>query len=195
MDYNVEYINGAKDSITGTYLHPRRLPFHLCSIQIFFAFAIKFFIKNDKTKDLLLSFMCPTMIIGGLLAIFIPTEGVKFTNIQTYEYFIYHAVIIYFGIYLLISKKITITFKTMFNNYIFLLVMLVFGIWINSLLSNYATNFLYLARPPMEGLPLLNLNNGWYAYFLALLGIGVTVMLIFHLPFAIYNKIKNKKVI
>lgn len=176
---------------TYTYLDPTKLPFHLCSIQIFFIFSLKFLIKNESTKEKLLAFMCPTMLIGGILAILIPTEGVEFNNIKLYEYFFFHAIIIYFAIYLLVSKKITYTWKSYIRNVICLILLSVCAIWINSFLSDYAVNFFFVARPPMDNLPILNLNHGWGVYYLTLVGIGITVMTIFHIPLVLKNKKTN----
>ena len=176
---------------TYTYLDPTKLPFHLCSIQIFFIFSLKFLIKNETTKEKLLAFMCPTMLIGGILAILIPTEGVEFNNIKLYEYFFFHAIIIYFAIYLLVSKKITYTWKSYIRNVICLILLSVCAIWINSFLSDYAVNFFFVARPPMDNLPILNLNHKWGVYYLTLVGIGITVMTIFHIPLVLKNKKTN----
>ena len=175
-------------SQTYTYLDPSKLPFHLCSIQIFFIFSLKFIIKNEQTKEKLLAFMCPTMLIGGILAIFIPTEGVEFNNIKLYEYFFFHAVIVYFAIYLLVTKKITYTWKTYIRNVACLILLCVCAIWINSFLSAYSVNFFFVARPPMDNLPILNLNHGWGYYFFTLVLIGIIVMTLFHIPLIINNK-------
>ena len=80
------------------YLDVGDLPFHLCSIQIFFVIALMFFVKKDSTKDKLLCFMFPTMLLGGLIALFIPTVGVKFTRPQVYQFFIFHAFIVAFAL-------------------------------------------------------------------------------------------------
>ena len=37
----------------------------------------------------------------------------------------------------------------------------------------------------MEGLPYLNLNKGWYVYFLRLIVLGFTLVTLFQLPFII----------
>ena len=173
---------------TFTYLDQTKLPFHLCSIQIFFILILKFVIKNESTKEKLLAFMCPTMLLGGILAIFIPTEGVEFNRIVLYEYFLFHAIIIYFAIYLLVSKKIKITWSTYIRNCLCLIFLSVCAIWINSILQDGAVNFFFVSRPPMDNLPLLNLNHGWGVYYLTLLGIGIFLMSLFHLPFILTKK-------
>ena len=41
----------APDGRTGKILDPGDLPFHLCSLQIFLMFALKFFVKKEDTKE------------------------------------------------------------------------------------------------------------------------------------------------
>lgn len=61
---------------------------------------------------------------------------------------------------------------------------LAFGmIYVNGALSVYGTNFMYLVRPPLEGLPYLNLESGWYAYFLRLIALGAAIVTVFHRRF------------
>lgn len=174
--------------MTFTYLDPTKLPFHLCSIQIFFIFALKFIIKNESTKEKLLAFMCPTMLLGGILALFIPTEGVEFNKIVLYEYFFFHAIIIYFSIYLIVSKKVTYTWKVYFRNVVCLILLSVCALWINSILAESHVNFFFVSSPPMPNLPLLNLDHGWGVYYLTLIAIGIAVMSLFHIPLILKNK-------
>lgn len=176
---------------TSYYLLKGQLPFHLCSLQIFLFFYLDFFCKNEKIKDTILKFMFPTMIGGAIAAILIPTEGVSFKEIQPYQYFLYHAGLIYFAIYLVSTKQIKITFKTIKNNYIILLCLVYVTININSMLQDHEANYLYLSRPPLEGLPILNLEHGYYVYFLTLVLLAVVILGIIQLPFAIKNKEDN----
>ena len=63
----------------------------------------------------------------------------------------------------------------------------------NSVLEKYKTNFLFLRVPPMDNLPLLNLNNGWYVYFITLAIIACVLTLLVQLPFMLLNKRSQKK--
>ena len=108
---NMESVVGPTFETSGTYLNYESLPFHLCTIQIVFIVALMFFIKKDSTKDTLLGFMVPSMGVGATLSLLIPTEGVLFTSPQVYQYFIYHAYIIGFDIYLLTSRTVIITYN------------------------------------------------------------------------------------
>ena len=178
---------------TGGYIEPESLPFHLCTIQIFFVFALVFFIKNEKAKQVLLQFMFPTMCIGAALALFIPTDGVGFDKLRTYQYFIYHGYLVGFAIYLVMSKTIVITWSTLFRNIAILFMFSIFAIYLNGIMQYANTNYMFVSRPPMDGLPILNLNQGWYMYYLKLSITGIILMVAIHCPFILYNKKTSKK--
>ena len=187
---NIEQGTGDK---LGFYLDVSDLPFHLCSMQIFFVTAIKFFVKKEETRHTILCFMFPTMLLGGAIALFIPTVGVSFTKVQVYQFFIFHSVIVAFAIYLITKKVIKLTFKSMLTTFEILAMLVFAAMWINSALNEYDANFFYLARPPMDNLPILNLNNGWFAYFFTLLGIALVLMVALQLPIVLYNRKKDKE--
>ena len=178
----------------GKVLSPGSLPFHLCSIQIFFIFGLRFFIKNENVKKVLYNFMVPTSLIGASMSLLIPTVGTSFLNVQVYQYFIYHAFLIFYGIYLIREHLAELSLKVLFVNYGLLLMFVLFDLWVNSFLSFWGANFMYLTRPPMENLPILNLNHGWYVYIIILFTLGLALMGLFHLPFIIINKKKITKV-
>ena len=171
----------------GKVLSPGSLSFHLCSIQIFFIFGLRFFIKNENVKKVLYNFMVPTSLIGASMSLLIPTVGTSFLNVQVYQYFIYHAFLIFYGIYLIREHLAELSLKVLFVNYGLLLMFVLFDLWVNSFLSFWGANFMYLTRPPMENLPILNLNHGWYVYIINLLTVGTVLMVMFHLPFIIIN--------
>ena len=177
----------------GTYLTQASLPFHLCSIQIFFVIYLLFFNKNENTKNALLEFMFPSMCIGAGIALFIPTVGVSFKRAIVYQFFIYHSYIIAFAINLVRTKTIRITWKTLIRNLGILFGLTIFAIYFNSITQDHGSNFMYLARPPMKNLPFLNLNQGWYMYFVKLLVTAITLMFIFHLPFILIENKKRKQ--
>ncbi len=166
---------------SGMVISAGALPFHLCSILIF-VFAYLMFGKEGKFKETLKSFVVPAGIWGGILAIVIPTSGTGFTEIQTYQCFIYHAAIIWYAGHLIATKQCNLGLKAYLKNLAILAVLAVFNIWINGALQAYDTNFMFLVRPPVEGLPILNLNNGWYAYFFTLITIAIVLIGLVHLP-------------
>lgn len=175
---------------SGMVIRATALPFHLCSILIFI-FAYLMFGKNEKTKEVLKSFVVPAGILGGILAIIIPTSGTGFTQISTYQCFIYHSAIIWYALYLIFTHQAQLGLKAYARNLGLLFIFAIFNIWVNGALQQYNTNFMFLVRPPVEGLPILNLNNGWYAYFFTLITIAFVLVGIVHLP-TIIKEIKNK---
>lgn len=192
----IKIFSNMKDAYGGgKVLDPGDLPFHLCSVQLFFMFFLKVVVKNESTKEKLLCFMAPIMLVGGLMALLIPTVGVKFTKPQVYEFFIYHSMIIFFSLYILTERLVKYDFKAFFRNLGFLGVMALCSLWVNSVLSktNEKVNFMYLSRPPMENLPILNLDNGWGVYVLTLGIIATTFLFIFHVIMIIIQK-KSKKI-
>lgn len=179
----------------GKILDPGDLPFHLCSIQIFILFAYKFLVKDENVKVKMLGFMVPTMLIGAIMALLIPTVGVEFTVVQVYQYFIYHAFLIFFALYVIIEKKVDWKWKVYFSNLAYLGVIALLVTWINSALVGVLprVNFMYLVRPPMDNLPILNLDNGWAVYVLTLFLAVILLTLIFHLIVrAIYKRERGK---
>ena len=65
-------------------------------------------------------------------------------------------------------------------------------IYVNGALFSYSTNFMFLTRPPLDGLPVLNLDHGWYAYFATLILLAVGLMALVHLPFILREKRERK---
>lgn len=188
--------------------YPRgELPLHLCSIQPIFMLIVKFS-NNDKIKSTLLGFMAPTGIIGAIIALAVDTVGCDFTNPQVYEYFIYHMALVIFASSIISKKQITITWKSNFKTLMMLLIMFIGSIWVNTLCSDngvnpgnindsvFYTNFFYSMKPPIDGLPLLNFNHGWFGYFITIIILGMVLVTLFHLPFILINnkKIKSKEI-
>lgn len=169
----------------GYYLDPKSLPFHLCSIQIFFFLYLRFFCKNEEVKEKLLSFMYPTLLLGGFGALLVPVDGVSFLSIKSYQCFIYHGFIVYFAFYLVREKVITIDFKSIKRNIAYMFALMVFDLWINSALCAYGTNFMFLSVAPMENLPFLNTNHGWIVYISHFAIVSIIMMIAVQLPFAL----------
>lgn len=172
----------------GYILDPLALPFHVCSLFIFLIAYITF-AKNESLKSKLLSFFVPIAIGGGVMAMLIPTNGVDFCDIEAYQCFVYHAGIVWFALYLIFTKQADLGVKSYIRNILILGSLALGSIYVNSILSVYGTNFLYTSKPPMENLPILNLDNGWFVYILSLAAVGLLLLTVIHLPFMLK---KNK---
>lgn len=169
----------------GNYLPATDLPFHLCSIQIIFLFIL-YKTEHEKTRRLLLTVMIPTGLFGGLAALFIPTSSsINGLMILSIQYFFYHATLIAFSIHVYRRKEYKFTMKDVFNCFKFIVLMGFIAIYINGILGRATNvNFMYVVRPPMDGLPLLNLNQGYIIYlikygFLALILVCLTYYKVF----------------
>ena len=139
--------------------------------------------------------MVPSMLLGGIMALLIPTVGVNFTDPQVYQYFIFHAYIIFFAVYVLRQKLVNWSWKTLLRNFGYIGVLAFFVMLINSVLSIgfERGNFMYLVRPPMDNLPILNLDNGWVVYFFSLAGVMAVLLTSFHAIVIFFTNRSNKK--
>ncbi len=159
------------------------LPFYLCSLLIFAFFYLPF-AKEGKFKSFLLSLTVPVGLIGSLLAILMATSGTDFTDIDASQCFLYHAGMTWFAVYLIATKQVDLGKKAWLTNLIALSCLVIGMLWVNSILQVYDTNFWYVACPPMEGLPLLNLDHGWFVYFGTLVALGFIGVTAVHIPYA-----------
>lgn len=210
-------VEGYKNAM---YLLPKSLPFHLCSILIFFIFFLALS-KNENLIEKVKTFCVPVFVVAGALALIINTSfggDIKafesftgelhileeFKNgggdlalsrylatFSAYQYFPYHAGILWVGLYLIITKQVKFGFKEWLRNDVILLALLVFAIWINAFFIKYETNFMFVVCPPAKGLPLLNLDHGWYVYMLNYMLVGAVITFLFQLPWMI-KEWKNK---
>lgn len=182
----------------GGYLPKTDLPFHLCSIQIIF-FAIIYFSKNQKLKRLLLSFMLPSCLIGGFMALLIATDSSRNGMwIITVQYFGYHVALVVFALKLLTTKEIKWQVADIKNCLLLLAFFGFLSIYLNGALNDGSgkINFMYTVAPPEKNLPYLNLNQGWFIYILkyALLAV-VAVILVYIKAIIDYfrNDVKKNK--
>ena len=196
------------------YLLPKSLPFHLCSMLIFFVFFLALS-KNEKLIEKVKTFCVPIFIFAGILALVINTafDGdihnfESFTGciedlnaykaskdaldlssylatLSAYQYFPYHAAILWFGLYTMITKQVKFGFKEWLRNDLILYALFICAIWMNSITIKFSTNFMFVVCPPAKGLPLLNLNHGWHVYIIHYMLIAAICTFLFQLPFMI----------
>ncbi len=176
----------------GFVLKQENLPFHLCSIMIYFTVFLRF-IKNEKTVAKIKSFMVPAMFIGAAMALIIPTAGTDPTDIRVWEYMVAHGVLVFYGLYLVAIEKVDLTLKAYFSNLQLLLATAIFAFMMNSILVDGNANFFFLRKPPMDGLPILNLDHGWFVYIISLSIVACVLILLIQLPFIIKGLKADKK--
>ena len=182
-----------KESVHGgLVIDQTQLSFHLCSIMIY-AVILSSFVKNARLLARLKSFMVPCLMIGALMALLIPTEGVDPAVPRVWQYMLIHGALVFYGLYLALIEKVDLSFRAYGNNLLLMSGVMMVAFLMNSVLEQYGTNFLFLRIPPMENLPILNLDNGWYVYFISLVAVACILMLLVHLPFILARACKGKK--
>lgn len=150
----------------GGILPKTDLPFHLCSIQIIFIVIVNI-AKSEKLRRFVLSFMLPSCLFGGIAALLIATDSSRNGMwIITAQYFLYHIAITVFSLHMFFSKEIKFKASDYVNCLKFLLVLMFFAIYINSIVDDGSgkINFMYVASPPQSGLPFLTEKYGWLVY-------------------------------
>lgn len=181
-----------ESSFGGLVIDQTQLSFHLCSLMIYSVILINV-VKNQKFISTLKSFMVPAMLIGAAMSLLIPTEGVDPTRARVWQYMLIHAVLVFYGLYLAVVERVDLSLRAYVSNLKILTLITAIGFVMNSVLEAYDTNFLFLRKPPMEGLPLLNLDNGWYLYFVALAAVACLLVLAVHLPFLVKQAVAKKR--
>ena len=174
----------------GSYvLNQTQLSFHLCSIMIYCVILINV-VKNEIFVSTIKSFMVPCMLIGAAMALLIPTEGVDPSVPRVWQFMLIHGVLVFYGLYLMLIEKVDLSIKAYITNLKLLVLVTVLAFLMNSVLAEYNTNFLFLRNPPMDDLPILNMNNGWYIYFITLAFIACALLFLVHSPFIFRKKKK-----
>ncbi len=186
---HMEFVNG-EDVSDGMVIEAGALPLHLCSLLVF-VFLFLPFCQNQKLKAFLNSFIVPIGLIGSLTAILVATSGTDFTKITSYQCFVYHAAMIWFALYLVLTGQADLGIRAWIRNMATLFSLAVLMIWVNGALQAYDTNFFYVVRPPADNLPLLNLDKGWFAYIGGLMLCGLVGVTAVHLP-GIIGELKRK---
>lgn len=186
------YIQANEDKFGGV-LPKTDLPFHLCSIQILFILVVNL-TTNEKLRRFIFSFMIPSCLIGGIAAILIATDSARSTVIIGMQYFLYHIAISTFALRLLTDKEMKWRVSDMLNCFKFLLVIMFFAFYINSIVYDGVSNinFMYVVGPPQSGLPFLNKDHGWLVYITHYAILVVTCVALCYIK-AIIDTIKEKK--
>ena len=149
----------------GGYLPKTDLPFHLCSMQLIFM-VVLVLSKSERVKRALYSFMLPTCLIGGIAALALPTSSSLSMPVITVQYFLYHASIIVFAVYLYITDEFRPEFRDYTSACLLLFAAFFVAVYLNGWINDYhhPINFMYVVAPPVEGLPYLNKDHGWLTY-------------------------------
>lgn len=207
----LELVPSADGSRLYPFLEPEHFPFHLCSIQILFLFYARF-AKDGRKKDALLAFMYPSCSVGAFLALLMPSifpdpvdVSNAFTHPLAYQYFLYHAMLIIFGLYVYTSGKVDIRPKHYFSTIGILGVLAFCSLYVNSMFGTAiyknsklvavenTTNFFFTYEPPID----IKFTEPWHWYlYLAIIFTAAVVFIgLFYIPvFIRYGKKKKESV-
>lgn len=181
------------------YIELENVPLHLCSVQIVLIFMTRF-MKESNKRTTILAFMYPTTIVGAFAAIMIPTVFTKhvpvgnaFTHVMAYQFFLYHAMLIILGIYIVMSKEVKIEKKHFISSFIILFGLSFISLYVNSIFANvryvngevvsidYVGNFFFTYETPI-GIRFTKIWH-WYLYYSILFSIATMFLFVFFLPF------------
>jgi len=166
------------ETAINTYRLPaEHIPFNMCPMQIFLMLILVMSL-DIKKHSFLISFMYPTLVAGSAFAMFFPAVIDKgyhgLLDVATYRYFIYHALLVFLGFYLKKSKPVEFTIKSFGYAVVGISSAAIIMVWINAFFGwDPGVNFFFLVYPPVQGLPFLNLDNGWGIYALQIMGLGL----------------------
>ena len=189
------------------YLEMEQVPLHLCSFQIILIFIVKF-TKKHNLKQLLLSFMYPTCTIGAFLAIVLPSifnENNSLTDAflkaHPYQYFLYHAMLVILGTYILISGEAKIKPKNYLTTMAILISLAFFSFYLNSIFAiptyqngeiisiQHMPNFFFTFLTPIS-IPLTKLWH-WYLYLGIIVALSFSLIALLYIP--VFIKAKKEK--
>ena len=176
------------------FIRTQHLPLHLCSIQILFIFLVTFMKPDNKKRDLFLGYMYPTFIIGASLALLMPGT-LSFTNPQSWQYFLYHGMLVVLGIYIITSKEVNIRPKHYLTTLALLFSLAFASLYLNSIFAHYtydqASNtfdlqyiptFFYTMRSPVAFLFTFKEEWHWYLYLVVIVLLAFILIGLLYLP-------------
>jgi uncharacterized membrane protein YwaF len=174
------------------------LPLHFCSLQIILIAAAKF-MKNDRRREALLALMAPACVYGGILALLMPsifttTIPVEeaFTSPVSYQFFLFHSMIIALGLIIVRSDRINWSMKHFRDTTLIIYLCGLISIYLNSMLASptyedgrlvsvdFWTNFFFTYQNPL-GIRITQLWQ-WYLYLLILALLTAFLLFIFYMP-------------
>ena len=194
----IEMVPSANGVITGPYIPMNHLPLHFCSLQIILIFIAKL-TKDEKKRESLLAFMYSTGLLGAIAALLMPsifTTSVPveraFVSPLSYQFFIYHSMLVALGIIIAISGEIKWEWRHCRTTLLLVYLLGVVSLYINSLLAvptyvdgelisvDFRTNFFFTFDDPI-GLRLTELWQ-WALYFFILIALASLLIFLSYLP-------------
>ena len=200
----IELVPSNSGELLQPYLPLNHLPLHFCSIQIVLI-AVAKFTGSEKRRGTLLAFMAPTCTIGGSSALLIPSiftttisAEQAFTSPVSYQFFIFHSMIIALGLIITRSGEIDWSMKHFRNTTLAVFLLAFASIYLNSMFASptyvdgelvsvdFGTNFFFTYRNPL-GIKITELWQ-WHLYLIIMALLATLLLYLFHLPLIRRNK-------
>ena len=181
----------------GFRLPANQIPINHCPFMVVLLFILALNEAPQKLRKLI-SFMYPMMVGGGFIGMLLPGEALAthgLSELATYRYFFFHAMVIFFGFYLYFSKPFEWNIKDYGIGLFLSFLSLFVGVWMNGFFAwAPEVNHMFVVRPPAPGLPILNFRHGWPGYMLDMMLIGAVLGSLCYLPVIIKTiKVKLSK--
>ena len=202
----VEMVPSAGGKLIFPYIPRNHLPLHFCSIQLLIILYTRL-TGNERKRKALLAFLCPTSVLGGIMALLMPsifntTIPVEkaFTAPVSYQFFFYHTMMVALGLIILLSGEVHWTRKQMHTTILAVWGMAFASLYINSIMAeptyidgelvsvDFGTNFFFTIMNPL-GIPLTQ-KWQWIVYLLLIAALSGILIAAFHELF-IFRKSKK----
>ncbi|MBN1993227.1 MAG: TIGR02206 family membrane protein [Anaerolineae bacterium] len=175
----------AWNGLTGQWTIQTMLPLHLCSVFVFISAAL-LMTKNYRMYE----FVYLLGIAGATQALLTPDAGpYGFPHFRFFQIFISHGAIVISAIYMTSVETYRPTGKSLWRVALWGNVYLLGVGLVNALIGS---NYLFIARKPPTA-SLLDVLPPWPWYILWMEVLGLLVVLLLYLPFAIWDWRKTKK--
>lgn len=167
----------------GKFTLQEDLPFHLCN---FIGLAVLFI--SRKKSYLAFEILFFWIIAGTLQGLITPVLYNSFPNYNFIKFWIVHAGLVVYILYVVFVQKMYPTFKSIFKSVAALSIYAGIVYIINDILN---ANYLFLQHKP-EGGSLLDAFGEWPQYIFVTLLIIIPFFGLIYLPFYISDKLSNK---
>lgn len=190
--FSLEFSFHLSNYVYNTEFVLRLIPLDLCAMSLWLAFALV--LTKKKSIFNLLYFWG----IGAIASVLYPDiAGIGPDRMRYYHFFGVHTYIILAVIYYIVVHGYKINFKSLVNAFIVLLPISIIVRYIDfHFYSEYATNWMFLIKPPDINSILDLLPQGGWAYYFSLATLAIIVFLVFLVPWLIkvkYDKRRNHR--
>lgn len=177
-------------------------PFQLCTTPIFVSLTC-LFLKNNKLRNALLSYMAFVTILGSFVTIIIPDSCFVSDTLVNIHTMWLHCGSFVVSVYLLMSKSVRINKQNLRSSLLIFLVFVLIAqtlnitIYNSGILNGETFNMFYISPYFTSTLPVFNViqeNAPFIIYFLIyILAISIGAFIVYYIAYVI-KKLKSKKI-